>query len=248
MQPFPAEALADVREGARRSARQVVPFLGGLLRPRSVVDLGCGSGSWLAAFQDCGVADVLGVDAAVPDPALLDIPRERFLAHDLTRPLELGRSFDVALALEVAEHLPSACAEGFVDTLVRLAPVVLFSAAVPFQGGYGHVHERWPDYWAGLFEARGFPVLDCLRERFWLNDQVEWWYAQNMLLYVRGDVLLRHPLLRRELSFTRRAQLALVHPRCYLQAVARADQAARAAQAGLAVPPDPPDGLRHDRP
>jgi hypothetical protein len=85
------------------------------------------------------------VDGAYVQPALLAIPQEQFLAHDLTLPLHAGRTFDLALSLELAEHLPPECAGVLVDSLARLAPAVVFSAAVPFQGGVGHVNERWPE-------------------------------------------------------------------------------------------------------
>jgi SAM-dependent methyltransferase len=220
MQPYPPAFFTDLRAGAHRSAREVVPLVLGLLGPRRVVDVGCGLGTWLAVFKECGVGEVLGVDGAYVDRDLLEIPPDQFLAHDLGQPLYLGRTFDLAVSLEVAEHLPPACAAVLVESLVRLAPVVLFSAAIPFQVGVNHLNERWPEYWAELFEARDYHVVDCLRDKIWGNDRVEWWYAQNLLLYARGDYLLRHPLLRKEWGSTRRTQLALVHPRCLLQAAA----------------------------
>jgi hypothetical protein len=122
--------------------------------------------------------------------------------------------------LEVAEHLPAECAGALVDSLCRLAPVVAFSAAIPFQGGVHHVNERWPEYWAALFEARGFVVIDCLRRDLWQDERVEWWYAQNLLLYARSEHVLSHRALAREHAFTNRNALALVHPRRFLQAIA----------------------------
>jgi SAM-dependent methyltransferase len=205
------------RDGARESARAVVPVLLDLVPARSVVDVGCGLGVWLAVFRDHGVEDVLGVDAAWVDPARLSIPRDRFAARDLERPLGLGRRFDLAISLEVAEHLPESCARDFVDSVVALAPVVLFSAAIPFQAGEHHVNEQWPDYWASLFAERGYLAIDCLRRRFWADERVDWWYAQNMIVYVERSSLERYPRLRRESEVTDPRPLALVHPRRYLE-------------------------------
>lgn len=205
--------------GSHRSAREVVPHILELLRPKSVVDVGCGLGSWLAVFREHGVHDFFGVDAPYVNAELLRIPRERFIAHDLTQPLEMERRFDLALALEVAEHLAASDAANFVASLVRLAPVVVFSAAIPFQGGNHHLNEQWPDYWIKLFERHGYVVVDGLRDKVWANDRVEWWYCQNLLLFCSPAALVQNAQLRRELASTSAARMAVVHPRLYLQAV-----------------------------
>ena len=206
----------ELREGARRSARVIVPLLVDRLRPRSVVDVGCGLGTWLAVFRENGIADVVGIDGDYVDRARLEIPSENFLPHDLTEVLRLERRFDLAISLEVAEHLPARSAATFVDSLTFLSPFVVFSAAIPFQGGTNHVNEQWPDYWAELFEARGFAPVDCIRREVWSNDDVEWWYAQNILLFVEETRLGAPPGGGMPFPRTPRTQLALVHPRQYL--------------------------------
>jgi len=199
-----------------RSADVVVPLVLQLLSPRSVIDVGCGEGAWLAAFQRFGVDDVLGVDGSYIDQNLLQIPRGRFQAADLSKPLNLARTFDLAVSLEVAEHLPPNSAGHLVDSLTRLAPAVLFSAAIPFQGGNHHVNEQWPDKWAELFKERGYVPVDFVRKRIWQDETVEWWYAQNALLFVSVELLARNPSLNSEFERTNLGQLRLVHPRQYL--------------------------------
>jgi SAM-dependent methyltransferase len=208
---------ADLKAGSRRSAAVVVPLLVELLGPRSVVDVGCGVGTWLAEFARCGVDDYLGVDAESVPRQQLSVPAERFRAADLAAPLELGRRFDLALCLEVAEHLPPAAALTLVTSLAALAPVIVFSAAVPFQGGTQHLNEQWPEYWAGLFAQRGFQPRDVLRARLWTNPDVEWWYAQNLLLYVDGAAADKLPSLPLLPAAAGEAPLPLVHPANYLQ-------------------------------
>lgn len=132
----------ELREGARSSARAVVPLVMRMLAPASVVDVGCGLGTWLAVFAENGISDFLGIDGSYVDPLRLEIPRGRFLPHDLSTPLRLDRRFDLAVSLEVAEHLPGSAAETCVGSLAELAPLVLFSAAIPFQGGTNHVNEQ----------------------------------------------------------------------------------------------------------
>jgi SAM-dependent methyltransferase len=158
---------------------------------RSAVDVGCGVGTWLRVLKEKGVAEVRGVDGPWVEPDLLEIPKADFLVHDLATGgrLDLGRRFDLAICLEVGEHLAGDRAEDFVGLLCGLADVVLFSAAVPGQGGIGHVNEQWPAYWTGLFDRRGFEVSDTIRPRIWTDEAIPWLYRQNVLLFTaRGRV------------------------------------------------------------
>ena len=166
--------------GSYISAKTVVPHVISLCHAQSVGDFGCGVGSWVRACQECEIADVTGIDGDYVDERLLMIPRARFVKADLTRPLDLGRRFDLVISLEVAEHLPPNAAGIFVDTLTRHGSVILFSAAVPGQGGVRHVNEQWGQYWSSTFAARGYACVDCLRDIFWDKRSVDWWYRQNM--------------------------------------------------------------------
>lgn len=213
--PYTSEYYQALRDGARRSARAVVPLVLQFLSPRSVVDLGCGEGTWLSVFREHSVTDVCGVDGDYVDRSRLGIPADSFLPHDLTQPLRLPRRYDLALSLEVAEHLPADCANTIIESLVLLAPVVLFSAAAPYQGGAEHVNEQWPAYWAERFAAHDFLPVDCLRRTLWNLSDVEWWYAQNMFLYAHRTTLNANEALLREHRACPQA-LGLVHPRRYL--------------------------------
>jgi SAM-dependent methyltransferase len=209
----------DVAASARSSAEGVVPLVLDLVDPRSVVDVGCGTGAWLEVFREHGVEDVVGVDGESVPPGALEIPADRFLVADLAQPLRLGRRFELVLSLEVAEHLPHAAARDFVESLTSLGPVVLFSAAVPGQGGTRHLNEQWQDYWAELFTERGYVPVDALRRHLWSRSDVDFWYAQNMLLYTAGDALNRLPRLRAEHELMGTGQLSLVHPDLYRKRV-----------------------------
>jgi SAM-dependent methyltransferase len=212
MRKYDRRYFADHRDGALASARAMVPHLVQLAGPQSVVDLGCGLGAWLSVFSELGVQALLGVDGDdVPRDELM-IPPARFLASDLTTPLQLDRTFDLALSLEVAEHLPPGAAETFVETLARAAPVVVFSAAIPLQGGTGHVNEQWQTYWARLFSARGLVAVDAVRPVFWDDERIEWWYRQNTIVYVRQDRLGEYPALGEARGRTSEPMLDLVHP------------------------------------
>src|SRR3954447_16456322 len=184
---YDASFFATVTSTAAASARCVVGPVVRWLRPRSVVDVGCGEGPWLAEFA-AGGCRVVGVDGPQVDPARLLVPGDAFFEHDLEQPLDGllgGRRFDLAVSLEVAEHLSPARADGFLDDLTGLSDRVLFSAAVPGQGGYGHVNEQPHEYWIRGFEERGFAVTTLVRRWFADNDAVASWYRANLLLFVR---------------------------------------------------------------
>jgi SAM-dependent methyltransferase len=184
---YDAAYFQSLRDGMRRSASAAVPLLIECFQPNSVVDVGCGEGIWLSIFQKLGVTDILGIDGAWVSEDQREIPATSFREHDLTQPLKLDRTFDIALCLEVAEHLPPSAGPVLVETLTRLAPVIVFSAAIPFQVGRGHINEQLPSYWVKLFAARGYECSNGLRARLWANDAVEIWYRQNILYFtVRG--------------------------------------------------------------
>jgi SAM-dependent methyltransferase len=167
------------------SARVILPIVISLLKPASLVDVGCGAGHWLAAASELGIADIIGVEGNWIGAAELAFPREKIVIHDLGAPLDLGRKFDLAISLEVAEHLPESRAREFVHSLCRAADKVLFSAAIPGQGGRRHINEQWPKYWADLFGELGYGCHDLLRLQVWNNPRVLWYYAQNCLLFAR---------------------------------------------------------------
>jgi hypothetical protein len=177
--------------------------------------VGCGTGAWLATFADNGVEDILGFDGGwVRGDALL-IPAGRFRAADFREPIRLDRRFELALSLEVAEHLPATAADEFVASLTALAPIVLFSAAIPFQGGVHHLNEQWPDYWARRFSARGYLPVDCIRNRIWMHPDVDWWYSQNAILFAGEDYVSENPRLA-QFVVADPVQLRRVHPDNYL--------------------------------
>jgi SAM-dependent methyltransferase len=209
------EFFEGQKEGARRSARQIVPMVVDLVKPASVVDVGCGTGVWLNVFRDNGVKELLGIDH-LTESEVLEIPKSEFLDFDLRLPLKLDRRFDLVVSLEVAEHLPKESAEMFVDSLVALGEVILFSAAIPYQQGFHHFNEQWPEYWAEIFASKDFVPVDCIRAEIWNNDDVEPWYRQNIFLYAMESALVHHSQLKQERERNRGRPLAVVHPKIYV--------------------------------
>lgn len=174
------------------SALEVIPYILDILpaKPKSVLDVGCGVAQWLKVFKDNQIETVLGVDGGhVPVGDLMVNPQNEFKVFDLReiKNLQLQKQFDLALSLEVAEHLPKENAEDFVGFLTSSTDTIIFSAAIIEQTGENHINEQNPNYWKALFESKGFVMLDAFREKFWNNEKVNWWYRQNMYLIVKKN-------------------------------------------------------------
>jgi hypothetical protein len=172
------------------AASIILPYIFELCNPKSIVDVGCGIGDWIYSAEKMGLTDLIGIDGSYVDRSMLRIAESQFVEKDLTQPFNLNRKFDLAICLEVAEHLPESSASGLVESITNHADVVLFSAAIPGQTGQNHINEQWPQYWQALFEKRGFMMLDIVRFTFWDNKDVHFWYRQNMFLVVKRG----HPL------------------------------------------------------
>jgi SAM-dependent methyltransferase len=207
--PYDDAFFAAIHDESHASARAVIPRLLGLTGARSVVDVGCGTGAWSRACRELSVPEIVGVDGANV-PAEHRVHVTDFIERDLGEPLDLGRSFALALCLGVAEHLPPERAPGLVADLTALAPVVLFSAAVPGQGGTGHLNEQWSEYWVALFDAHGWSCRDAIRPWVRANGDVAWWYRQNLFLAVGPSVEPAYT------SFPRLAAVRPEHPVDYL--------------------------------
>jgi SAM-dependent methyltransferase len=177
--------------GSLVSARSVAPIVLRDLRPSSILDVGCGAGAWIAAYAESGVDDIVGVDADYVRPDQLLFDASRFHAIDVAGVFRMGRSFDMVQCLEVAEHLDPAASETLVDNLVAHAPVVLFSAAPPGQGGENHINERPYEYWRDLFQGYGYTLFDFLRPQILFRRSIEHWYRYNMLMFAREDAAAR---------------------------------------------------------
>ncbi len=177
---FYATRQQDTRHAAERVLSLVLR-----VRPfNSVLDVGCGVGTWLSVAREMGVETVRGIEGPWVQDLQIDIPRHALVVQDLSNPLQVDGRFDLVISLEVAEHLPGTRADSFVDELCGAAPMVLFSAALPGQGGTGHINEQWHRYWKEKFGANGYHLIDAIRPEIWEDDTIPYWYRQNSFLYV----------------------------------------------------------------
>lgn len=215
----------------KQSSDIILPLLAIKFSFNSILDIGCGIGTWLASAKGIGVETVFGVDGNYVDTTLLKkfLNLNFFLAHDLRDPLLLKRQFDLTICLEVAEHLPEYSAATLVKSLVMHSEVILFSAAIPGQGGQYHLNEQWPDYWAQLFATHGYVFLDIIRPLIWNNPKVDYWYKQNIFLVVKSN----HELASKHTA----SHLPLVHPELLNRIAQNKDKQINSLKKQLAIHP-----------
>lgn len=204
--------FSNLRSGSFYSAVEIVPILLDLFRPASVLDVGCGDGTWLSVFQRYGITDILGLDGDYVDESTLQIPATNFRRTDLSTDWDVGKLYDLTISLEVAEHIPQDRADAFVAGLTRSALIVVMSAAIPYQGGTRHVNEQWPAYWAEKFDALDYAAIDCIRPRIWTNPRVKFWYAQNTVTYIWKQLLPEFERVRSGVDKQSGYPIGLVHP------------------------------------
>lgn len=172
---------------SRYAASQVISLLLPALDICSVLDIGCAGGGWLKEWRQAGIGDVLGVDGDYVNAADLEIEPEHFVSKDLGRPFDLGKTFDLVQSLEVAEHIDQAAADVFVSNVVKHARrYILFSAAVPGQGGEHHVNEQPYDFWRERLAGHDFIAYDFVRPRIAQDHRISFWYRYNILLFVKS--------------------------------------------------------------
>jgi hypothetical protein len=178
-------------EFSTSSAQEVLPVIFDAIgTPNSVIDVGCGIGTWLSVCNDLGVKNIIGLDGQhVLTTGQLLISDVNFMPVDFERidEINLNYKFEFLISLEVAEHIHEKSADKFIELLTSLSDIILFSAAIPGQTGMNHFNEQYPEYWREKFTRHGFEFFD-IRTGFWDNSNIEWWYRQNMFLVANSAV------------------------------------------------------------
>lgn len=130
-----------------------------------------------------GLKRYTGIDYRVPQDKLL-IPIENYIEQDIRKPFHTGKKYDLVLCMEVAEHLEEPYADTLVANLCDLVAtdgLILFSAAIPYQGGNNHCNEQWQTYWAAKFYEKGYGGMQY--ESITTHPEIRDWYAQNLVVY-----------------------------------------------------------------
>jgi SAM-dependent methyltransferase len=213
--------LTDDKARSIYSAQYIFSKVQEFFPIKSVLDIGCGIGTYLAAAQEMGM-EIAGVEGPWCEVDKLDVDKKFVTITDLEQPIELGRKFDLAISLEVGEHLSDSAAPYLVKALCSHSNYVVFSAAIPYQGGMHHINEQFLGYWAVKFGAEGFVPIDLLRGAVWHDQNVHIWLRQNMVLFVRAEVLESNAKLKAESLIVR--PLDIVHPQVFLDKLHEAKQ------------------------
>jgi len=200
----------------QKSAEEVVKVVMDLLKPETVIDMGCGTGTWLAEFKKKGCI-IKGFDFNTAEEKMFTIDfNKEFQRVDLSAPFEHAEKYDLAISLETGEHIEESKADTFVKNIAGLSDIILFSAAIPGQGGYDHINEQWPSYWIKKFEAQGYKPID-IRQLFLYLKKVMYYSKQTIILLVNQDAPITELGLTKLFCDTDdRGFLDLVHPTTYL--------------------------------
>ena len=211
------EKFYEISEDAReQDAEIVVPQIINWLKPKSIIDFGCGLGTWLSVVKQVDLnIEIYGLDGDYVNEKELKIDKRFFKAVDLSKPIQIKESYDLAMSLEVAEHIDEAASEIFIDNITGSSDNVLFSAAIPEQGGVHHVNEQWQEYWISKFEARGYSADVSVRNFFWHAQEITPWRRQNFIFFHRGEVR-KSPIVETKEIYN------IVHPEMYFKRIREA--------------------------
>jgi SAM-dependent methyltransferase len=199
----------EMSESSNSSAQFLVPLLMQKLEFNSVIDIGCGDGQFVSEFIKHGITEIKGIEGNWILDSLDKTTAPWLELADLTEELILGSRFDLAICLEVSEHLEEQFSDNLIASLTRASDLIFFSAAIPGQGGTNHVNLQYPDYWARKFAKHNYYLEWDPREMLWGNKRVAPWYQQNCLLYKKSQsthrnfpipASLKHPEIFPELQ------------------------------------------------
>jgi SAM-dependent methyltransferase len=172
-------------------AQQAAPIFADLIskdfHPRRMVDVGCGTGALIQALTatGCECKGLEYADAAIKTCQARGLNVRKFDIESEIVETTSGE-FDVVTSMEVGEHLPKEKADRYIVLLTSLAPVVIYTAAIPGQGGSDHVNEQPHEYWIEKFERRGYRYEKGQSER-WRKETKErempYFYSDNIMIF-----------------------------------------------------------------
>lgn len=175
------------------SAAQFVALILKYYHPKSIVDIGCGAGIYLNEFAKKGIKNLLGIDGSPAASEEFLLSKDKLIIFDLAQKYNFKEKYDLALCLEVAEHLEKHDADTLVKTISEASDNIIFSAAVCGQGprSIGHINEQPPEYWIKKFKENNFIYLESQTEemkREMKEKEVVWWIVNNLMVFKKKSV------------------------------------------------------------
>lgn len=216
-QHYSQQFYVDQVPDSIRSAEVVLTILFERYKPNSMLDVGCGRGTWLSVAEKMGTHVLHGIDGPWVKSDHILSKGIRFTPTNMEMELPITRKYDLAMSVEVAEHLSQARASSIVGALCKASDVVMFGAAVKGQGGENHINEQRQSYWADLFRANGYLPSDPIRPLCWNDGRVAPWYKQNTLVYVNSQ---RSDLLKIFVPSDSNTILDIIHPEMFEKRIA----------------------------
>lgn len=172
------------------AAQKIAPIISESIGiPKSIVDLGGGAGAFLKAFKELGTKEVVCIDHPSIKTEDLLINQDEFIPCNLNKQLPSPIKSELAISTEFAEHVSQARSKSIVDFLTNCSDIILFSSAIPGQGGIEHINEQRPSFWRNLFQARGYEQVDNIRQKIIFDRSIPFWFRQNLFLYVNQKLL-----------------------------------------------------------
>lgn len=177
-------------ENTEYSANAIFNAVSKYINPQSIIDVGGGVGTFLKTaqkFWNIEMDQVALVEGDYIEESLLEVDKKCYIPYNLEKSLKIDRKYDLVISLEVAEHLSKTRAKTFCEDLTKIGDIILFSAAAKGQGGDNHINENRIGYWIDIFEQFGFKPFDVIRPIIQYEDNIPFWYRQNVLLYVKEN-------------------------------------------------------------
>jgi|688.fasta_scaffold450246_2 hypothetical protein len=207
-----------------KSAEEFLSYLFKYFKPKSLVDVGCGRGAWLKVAQNLGVNNLLGIDGQWNKEKLILRNTKKckidFIYKDLNYFFKVDKKYDLAICLEVAEHLNSSSAINLIKSIINLSDTIVFSAAFNMQGGVMHINEREHSYWGQLFLKNNFIVFDIFRPNLWKKNNISFWYRQNAFLFVKKKSKIFNILIKCNINpLSNTDFMDCVHPELFYRRV-----------------------------
>lgn len=181
--------------GSYQSAKVILGILFQAIKVRSILDVGCGVGTWLRAAKELGCRECVGVEGKWVVNKMQPKNGVIIKIQNLEKKIKINKKYNLTISMEVAEHLTPKRAKSFVRDLCRSSDIILFSAATPAQGGVNHLNEKPISFWASIFLKHGFIPFDVIRPLVKHNTKVEPWYRKNSILFISNKKITYNKIL-----------------------------------------------------